>query len=308
MGALVFVEGVPGSGKSTTAQFLTRELARHGRPARWIYEEQAPNPLVPAVPDDAYRDWEHFAALHVERWRAFATATAASDETIVVESFLLQRPVFTMLRRDADVGFIEVVVNRFADAVASLAPSLVYLAHNDPARAWRTVAAGRGADYAADVVRRSEEWPYIQSRGLAGLDGVLAYWQAHGALCDKITSWIPMRTLVVDATHGTWDERRRRICDFLELPWDAPPRPDEGLLARHRGTYRDGDREIVVDVVDGRLVLRGVLWATNVLLPVAPNVFDVEAWPFQVSFDDGTLTWHGPRLGWGGPTGTYRRV
>ena len=71
VGELIFVEGVPGSGKSTTAQFIARRLARSGRPARWFYEEQAPNP-VPEIDPAHYRNWDHFSELRAERWRALA--------------------------------------------------------------------------------------------------------------------------------------------------------------------------------------------------------------------------------------------
>ena len=41
-------------------------------------------------------------------------------------------------------------------------------------------------------------------------------------------------------------------------------------------------------MVEGRLVLRGILWASNALLPVAPNVFDIESWPLRLSFTGDT--------------------
>jgi DNA polymerase III delta prime subunit len=107
MSGLVFVEGVPGTGKSTTAQFLARQLIRHGRPARWFYEEQVPNPFVPEIHPSEYRDWHHFINLRVERWQEFARAAAVSTETLVAESVLLQAPVFTMLRRDVPPAMIE---------------------------------------------------------------------------------------------------------------------------------------------------------------------------------------------------------
>jgi hypothetical protein len=305
---LIFVDGVPGTGKSTTAQFIARQLTRHGRPARWIYEEEASTPFVPETPKPDYRDWDEFAQLHVERWSAFARDMADVRETVIVESFLLQRPIFTMLRRDADPSIIEMLVNRIAGTVASLDPTLIYLSHVDPAQAWRAIAVRRGAEFAAGAVRRSEEWPYVQTRGIASLDGMLAYWQAHGALCDKIVSWLPMHTTVIDVATGDWTERRALICERLGVPADDPPAPDPRLLARFTGTYRDGSREIVVALTDERLVLRGVLWPTNTLLPVTSDTFDVEAWPFQVRFDGDTLSWHGPRLWWGGPSGVFRRV
>jgi len=56
-------------------------------------------------------------------------------------------------------------------------------------------------------------------------------------------------------------------------------------MARVAGRYGDGKREVTIEMVDGRLILRGTLWFSNALLPVTPNVFDVESWPLRVIFD-----------------------
>lgn len=252
--------------------------------------------------------------MHVARWEAFARAVSEARETIVVESYLLQRPVFTMLRRDAERVMIEALVNRFAGAVAALDSTLIYLSHPDPERAWRAVMAKRGASEFSDAVRRSEEWPFTQSRGLAGLDGVIAYWRAHAALCESIVSWLPMKTHVIDVASGTWPERRERICALLGIPSREPPAPGPDALSPLTGRYRNGEREITVAFEDGGLVLRGVLWPSNAMLAVAPRLFDVEAWPLRVWFEgdvDGApraMRWEGARLWWGGPEGVYERI
>ena len=308
MGDLIFVEGVPGTGKSTTAQYLARQLTHHGRAARWIYEEEVPNPFVPEMPADGFRTWEAFAEAHLERWQALARAAAMSREVVVADSFLLQRPVFTMLRRDVEPASIETLIGRFADAVAPRRPRLVHLLHPDPAASWRAIAAKRGAGFVAGAIARSAEWPFLSSRGLTGLDGVLAYWRAHGRLCDAIVSRLAMETLVLDVSVGGWEDRRERLCAFFGIGAASPPGPDPTELAAVIGRYRDAEREVSVELEGDQLVLRGVLWPSNPLLPVAANVFDVEAWPFRVTFDDGGLSWSGPRLWWGGPGGRYQRV
>jgi hypothetical protein len=85
-------------------------------------------------------------------------------------------------------------------------------------------------------------------------------------------------------------------------------------MGRVTGRYGDGKREVTVEVVDGRLVLRGLLWSGNALLPVARNVFDVESWQLRVMFDAhatgrvGAFRCTGPRLPWGGPSGVFARI
>lgn len=314
MATLVFVEGVPGSGKSTTAQFIARQLTAHGQPARWLYEDERPNPLVPDAPAAGYRSWDQFVELRVERWRTHARELSGASGTVVADSALLQRPVFTMLRRDVETPLIERLLNRLADAVAALHPRLVYLGHRDPEHAWRAVAARRGPGFTVSAVRRSEEWPFTQSRGLAGLNGLLTYWRLHGALCDHVVSWLPMSTLRLDVTDGAWPAYRQRIGEFLALPSGPAPLDDHAAPARLAGRYRLGERLLSVVSEEGRLVLRGQLWESNALLPVSEHVFDVEGWPFQLRFEEGpdgnvrALHWHGPSLVSGSLGGVYERV
>ena len=45
-GKLILVEGLPGSGKSSTAQFICDQLQRNGHRARWYYEDETPHPVA----------------------------------------------------------------------------------------------------------------------------------------------------------------------------------------------------------------------------------------------------------------------
>ena len=311
---MILIEGFPGGGKSTTAQFLARLLARRGGRARWIYEGELPNPLVPPVPAGDYQSWRQFVDLRVERWRAFAAAAADHDATIVPESALLQLPVFTMLRRNVETSIITGLVHRLVEAVAPLRPKLVYLARRDPEAALRAIVERRGFSWLLHHAGSSEGFQFAQARGLAGFEGLFAYWRAHAELCDTIVEALDVPTLVLDVDSGDWTARRRRICDFVDVPFEEEPAPDAAELERIGGRYRDSRREVTVEMGDGRLVMRWLFWLANTLLPVRRDVFDLESWPVRVSFEtDATGRAHafrcaGPRLAWGAPPGVFERI
>ena len=314
MARMILIEGFPGGGKSTTAQFLARVLARRGARARWIYELEVPNPLVPPVPAGDYESWEQIVDLRVERWRAFAAAAVDHDVTIIPESALLQLPVITMLRRNVDPGMIAALVNRLVEAAAPLRPILVYLGRSDPEAALREIGERRGLSWLLHSAATNEASPFTQARGLAGFDGLFAYWREHAQLCNTIVKALDVPKLVLDVGPAGWAERRRRICDFADVPFEEEPAPDAAEIDRLKGRYRDGRREATVEVLDGRLSVRWLFWLASTLLPVRRHVFDLESLPIRVSFDtDATGHVHafhctGPRLVAGTPPGVFERV
>jgi hypothetical protein len=126
--------------------------------------------------------------------------------------------------------------------------------------------------------------------------------------------WRRCAKLVLDGTPDGWAERRRRICDFVDVPFEDEPAPGVAELERIPGRYSDGRREVAVEIVGGRIVMRWVFWLSNALLPVRRNVFDIESWPVRVSFDTDVAgqvhAFHcsGPRLAWAATPGVFTRI
>jgi hypothetical protein len=250
----------------------------------------------------------------VERWRAFAAAAAADDVTVVPESALLQLPVFTMLRRNVDPSLIAALVGRLAAAAAPLRPTLVYLARRDPEGAFRAIGEQRGLAWLLHHMAESGGYQFIQTRGLSGLDGLLAYWRAHADLCGAIVERVDLPKLVLEVGANGWVERRRQICDFIGVPYREDPIADAPTIAKVTGRFSDGKREVTIEMVEGRLAMRGTLWRSNALLPVALDVFDVESLPLRLNFVGDTAeridAFHcsGPRIWWPAPAGVFRRI
>ena len=164
------------------------------------------------------------------------------------------------------------------------------------------------------LVASSAGYTFIQERGLSGLDGLLAYWRAHADLCGAIVDRLDMPKLVLDVDTDGWPERRCRICDFVDVSFEDETFPETAELARIAGRYRNGKREVTIEMVDGRLLVLAGPWLTSALLPVRRDVFDLESWPVRLSFDD-DATGHvhafhcsGPPLAWIGPSGVFERI
>jgi hypothetical protein len=76
------------------------------------------------------------------------------------------------------------------------------------------------------LVASSAGYTFIQERGLSGFDGLLAYWRAHADLCGAIVDRLDVPRLVLDVDTDDWPERRRRICDFVDVPFEGETFPE----------------------------------------------------------------------------------
>jgi len=284
--ALVLVEGMPGSGKSTTAQWLAGEFERQGRVARWVHEGEVPHPVVDPPPVHL-RDWKEILGRHLTGWSRFAASVRAEETVVVVESAFLQRSVAAMLRRNLDGESIRTFVARIADIIRPLDPALVYFRTPDPVTAFRTICDERGMAWTLQHIGAFDGSAWARMRGESGMDGVLAYWREHAALCDAVAASAGFRTLVVGPEVGDWPSRRRHIAAFLGLTAPASPAVVVPDLARFVGTYRDArGRQACLSIHDSALSVEGLFWHRTPLVPRAPSIFETESLPFRLTFED----------------------
>jgi thymidylate kinase len=277
---LILVEGIPGSGKSSTAQWLARRLPG----ARWWYEEALGHPVY------AFRDGDELGGFVREllagrhaplvdaalaQWRRFVEATAAGDEVVLVDGCLYGYLTWSLFPQDLPEPEIAAYVAAVEAILRPLDPRLLYLRRPDVAGTLEALTAARGQAMRRAYVERSTGAPYSRRRGYDGFDGMVAFWRDYQAFTDRLFDASPLTRLRVD--DGDWASRHGRIGEWLDLPALAEPSIDP---ARYVGRY--GDARVVLEGGDLLAIDLPGQWPRVRLVPLGADAFDLESLPHRL--------------------------
>ncbi|MFD0618141.1 hypothetical protein ACFQZR_11760 [Paenibacillus sp. GCM10027629] len=92
---IILVEGLPGSGKSTTAQFISQCLSDGGIANKWWYEEEEGHPVYMFNDDESMKevindlangDYQKVVNNALEQWRRFSDSLMRIDQVILIDS------------------------------------------------------------------------------------------------------------------------------------------------------------------------------------------------------------------------------
>ena len=278
------MEGLPGSGKSTTAHFTCLHLFRHGRDARWCHEEEVPHPIfdyetIRDAFDHGRLDPSLFEVARAN-WSALASDVAASGRSTVLDGSLLQTPIHPMLLLDWDRDRIVTYVIEVALSLAPAHPLLVMLRDDDVGSRLKRTIEARGSWMLEVLEARILGSPFARARGFAGLEGVTSYFEAFRDLTDAIIGRLPIESLVLALDQLPADRVNERVAAALGLPPFQPfeTRVDDlsALVGRyerigHPEAYEigtDGTHLYTGSAPKSRLIHRGALRFEIASLPV----------------------------------------
>jgi hypothetical protein len=291
---LIIVDGLPGSGKSSTSQFICDQLQRNGEDSRWYYEEEEPHPVALTKGLGDCGSPEEFSQTALERWKTFTTAAMASDEIAIIESLFFQDAIFPFLMNDLDRSQILDYIHGIAEICRPLNPALVYFFQPDYAVTMRRICNQRGSGIERAYIERNEQSTYGRRLGLQGFDGLVQFWIDLRSIMEELFEELDIPKLAIDNTEREWRSYYHQIGEFLSFPLrldDAPSGQD--YLAKFEGiyTYRrdEEDIEFSIRLEDGELMMQeyGWLWPTDRLVPKEENVFYLGylgSWPFEMIF------------------------
>jgi thymidylate kinase len=286
---LLFVEGIPGAGKSSTCQLVRRCLGAAERPAVWWHEEQRGHPvyvftdrasLQATLADLGAGRTEAVVGQALDRWAAFATEAAQRDEVVLVDSCLYGYLTWTLFWHDVPPAEIARYVASVEAIVRPLAPRLVYLRQDDVGATLAAATDARANRHRELYIARAEGSPHGTRRGLHGFDGLVAYWEAYRAVADELFAGSALDRLALASRIG-WPARRERLLSFLGLADAPPPCVD---LGRFAGSYEgtevrlEGGDLFAYDLPDR--------WHRLRLVPLGGAAFEVESLPHRVAFEE----------------------
>ena len=210
---LLLIEGVPGSGKTTTAREVCQLLGSIGIKANWYWEEAADHPVHPRSLTRR-RDDPDFADNCLKQWNLFAGQALQGDELHIMEGSAFQSTVRFMMENEMDG--IEHYFSEFVSVVKPLSPALVYLRPNDIVKNSRYICKRRGEDWVTKVSEYETHTPFSIRRNLSGVEGMHAFWEEYAGLCDSLLPlWtLPSHTIGFDP--GGWQHHLSEVWKFLK--------------------------------------------------------------------------------------------
>ena len=214
---LVIIEGIMGSGKSTTARWLAARLEAAGLRALAITERIEPHPVRGTDGlDHWFQPWldvtaEGLANRSLAKWRSFITNAQAAETIHILDGQLFHGDLTNLFLMEATPAAIAKYCESVSEIAQPLAPLLIYFYQADVERAIRTIAAERGEEWIKYQVDWKLQAPYCRRLGLRGLDGLTALYKNYRALTDELYSGLDLPKLSIDNSQQDWDAYYQQI-------------------------------------------------------------------------------------------------
>lgn len=299
---IVFVEGVPFSGKSTLSEFLAEQMNAQGIPAEWVSEGAMLERFFPRVRDS----FETSAPVPIselrKEWAAFATA-ARLGETWVIDSAISYAGIHPLMQSMA----LAEIPQAWAQIRPDLDARVIHLL-TEPRIAVPTSIEERGAAWRQQLLKQGDQSPYQRQNGLLGLDGVITQMIDHQKATSRSLATGPWPLLSLQSPGPGWSENRQLALDFLGLRWtESNIELESSVLDRCTGEFAtDSGQRLTVIKSEGGLVLFEPDSRLGPLVPRTNLRFHLQASDLDLEFDpEGALLTLISRYR---PPRSYRRV
>ncbi|WP_127529290.1 P-loop NTPase family protein [Paenibacillus kobensis] len=310
---LIMVEGIPGSGKSTTAQFISQVLNSRGYHHKWWYEEEKGHPVyiyddynsmqqvVDELTSGNYRDIMKKALI---KWKEFVSSIQSSSEIIIVDSCLLGYLTWSLFPFDVPEQDILRYVMDVEQIITPLNPQLIYFYQEDVGAALKKICVRRGGNTEENFIRASTQSIYGQRLGLNGFEGMVSYWEEYRRITDEIFRNLHCSRISIENSEGNWSLYGEKVLDFLDIQQEHDGKKGEQNYKHLVGTYiahQEGLSDCSIQIESEYLIIDGLpqVWTRSKLNPISYNLFHVQSLPIEVRFiEDKDLTMRvtGPTL------------
>jgi len=220
---LVIIEGIMGSGKSTTMRFIAQSLQVSGQLALPIHERTEPHPVRAT---DELKHWfepwrdatpQDLADRALTRWAAFVKAIQTETPIAVMDGQLFHGDLTHLLLMDAEPALISDYVSAWTAIIAPLNPFVLYLWQQDVEKAIRTVFTERGPDWIDYQVNWKLGGPYCVRKGYRGLEGLISLYRDYRQMTDDLFDQLPLAKLAIENSRRDWPAYESQILNALQL-------------------------------------------------------------------------------------------
>jgi len=291
---LILIDGITGSGKSTTAHFLARQLDLNQISAQWFHEDQSDHPLIyPYADVDTLDDPQQvlkFMDTYPKQWELLVQRIIDEDRIYIIESYFLQNSIRPLFQNNLDKETVTIFFHTIVEIIMPLHPLLIYFHQENAEMAIRRLWRKRGVAWKNGFIHIDKKTPYVLTNKLEGEKAVLDLWTHYQKFTNQLVAQRRFDTLIFENSNGEWEVYYQKILDYLKLERKEEPKEPSGDLTKYIGRYgskKNGSvHRFTIDIMDGWLICYLYWDSASRLLPRDSHKFHIEAFPLDIIFHE----------------------
>ncbi|HAG90547.1 MAG TPA: hypothetical protein DCL41_01670 [Bdellovibrionales bacterium] len=220
MSKVIVVEGLPGSGKTTTAQNIASFLETKGHSVELFLEYSQNNPVGFLWNEETIPDAIKKTTLEEYPFSSWLKVPSKGSDITVLESrFLQNTSYFWMLNGKEDNTAASIPKKILEEINGHSEFKLVYLNHSDPGIHLKNIIEERKPkhpNWIPFVTNFHDKQPWLQKRGLEGESGfykALLYW---AGLQEKIFEQLDCSKMEIINPNDDWEDCLKNVFAFVE--------------------------------------------------------------------------------------------
>lgn len=210
---LIFIEGVPSSGKSTMAKMLCDIAQKEGVNSSWYLEQSIEHPIHPV--NTEHNKHDHKFAVHcLKQWQKFVSANKAKDHLFILDGSLFQSTIRFMLEGNNTEQIADYYTS--CQSILSTIPSnIIYLRPPEINSHIEWTMKHRGESWTSKVAGYLEKTPYCSQRQWLGKDGMRSFWSDYAQLCDSLILQTTLPCHTIEAGYGHFESQIDNVLSHI---------------------------------------------------------------------------------------------
>lgn len=196
---LILVEGLPGSGKSTTARHIADFLLFNGVEHKLYNEgdfEESVGFFTPGTPTYVH-DLQNC-------WQTFTDANVDNSAIGIFEAHYWQNTAFYMYAMGFASTEIIAIIQTLTDAIAPLNPMLIYFVHDEVDQLNQTMHEMRGEQWSRRIIERDFGLPYHLDRNHTEFRDITQRLEESQEIANQLFDLFPYLKLKIRNPHMDW--------------------------------------------------------------------------------------------------------
>ncbi len=253
---LIMLEGLQGTGKSTTALYLALQYQSLGIPYRYYWELEEAHPLsVRTGFQKTPYALEERVELGLAKWRGFVDYAKERQAVTIFDGKPFHLTLWYMIRmNDISQQLLTDYIREVLHLIGPLLPKLIYLRHEDLDQALEKLQRDRGDGWVQQTIDQVESSPTGQRRNFAGRRGLIRFLEYYRGLLEETLRALQIDIVTIDTTRGDWHQYYRIIRSFLGLD-SHPLGMQKEHIHLHSGDGAANPAELILDNRTGRTII-----------------------------------------------------